>query len=109
MLLWSLVLAFSAIANRAIPETLRSSSQQGLIGAGFLAFILFTQSVRACSVPAQSGLNPLLEDPGSHSTPFSTSACRLLDRVRIAAAALIRKVDPTWARLAAVGSRRGRC
>jgi cytochrome c-type biogenesis protein CcmF len=72
MLLWSLVLALfgaAIAANRAIPPTLRARvlSVQGMIGAGFLAFILFTSSPfeRLFPIPAQgNGLNPLLEDPG---------------------------------------------
>ena len=111
MLLWSLVLALfgAAIsANRDIPAALRARvlSVQGMIGSGFLAFILFTSNPfeRLFPAPMQgSGLNPLLEDPGLAFHPpflyfgyvgFSTA-------FSFAAAALIEgKVDPTWARLA---------
>ena len=111
MLLWSLVLALfgaAIAANRAIPATLRARilSVQGMIGAGFLAFILFTSNPfeRLFPIPAQgNGLNPLLEDPGLAFHPpflyfgyvgFSTA-------FSFAAAALIEgKVDPVWARLA---------
>lgn len=111
MLLWSLVLAIfgaAIAANRGIPATLRARvlSVQGMIGAGFLAFILFTSNPfeRLFPVPVQgNGLNPLLEDPGLAFHPpflyfgyvgFSTAFA-------FAAAALIEgKVDPAWARLA---------
>lgn len=111
MLLWSLVLALfgaAVAANRSIPATLRARilSVQGMIGTGFLAFILFTSNPfeRLFPIPAQgNGLNPLLEDPGLAFHPpflyfgyvgFSTA-------FSFAAAALIEgKVDPVWARLA---------
>jgi cytochrome c-type biogenesis protein CcmF len=111
MLLWSLVLALfgaAIAANRTIPAPLRARvlSVQGMIGMGFLAFILFTSNPfeRQSPIPAQgSGLNPLLEDPGLAFHPpflyfgyvgFSTA-------FSFAAAALIEgSVCPAWARLA---------
>jgi cytochrome c-type biogenesis protein CcmF len=111
MLLWSLVLALfgAAIArNRGIPQSLRANvlSVQGMIGAGFLAFILFTSSPFDLISPAPlqgSGLNPLLEDPGLAFHPpflyfgyvgFSTA-------FSFAAGALIEgRADADWARVA---------
>ena len=111
MLLWSLVLAIFGAAisfNNEIPSQLRARvlAVQGMIGAGFLAFILFTSNpfLRLFPVPAQGqGLNPLLEDPGLAFHPpflyfgyvgFSTA-------FSFAAAALIQgRVDSQWARLA---------
>ena len=111
MLLWCLVLAIfgaAVSANHEIPVSLRSRvlSVQGMIGAGFLAFILFTSNPfeRLFPAPLQgNGLNPLLEDPGLAFHPpflyfgyvgFSTA-------FSFAAAALIEgKVDRDWARLA---------
>jgi len=111
MLLWSLVLALfgaAIAANHEIPAALRARvlSVQGMIGSGFLAFILFASNPfdRLFPVPMQgNGLNPLLEDPGLAFHPpflyfgyvgFSTA-------FSFAAAALIEgKVGPAWARLA---------
>lgn len=111
ILLWSLVLAlFGALiaVNSAIPSQLRARilSVQGMVGAGFLAFIIFTSNPfeRLYPVPLQgNGLNPLLEDLGLAFHPpflylgyvgFSTA-------FSFAAAALIEgRADSDWARLA---------
>ena len=73
MLLWILILAFFGVLvgelGTNLPSSLRARvlSVQGLIGAGFIAFLLFTSNpfLRLDPSPAQgSGLNPLLQDPG---------------------------------------------
>jgi cytochrome c-type biogenesis protein CcmF len=112
MLLWALILAiFGAtvgVFGRTIPATLRARvlSVQGMIGLGFLAFILFTSNPfgRLDPAPLQGlGLNPLLQDPGLASHPpmlylgyvgFSTA-------FSFAIAALIGgRADAAWARYA---------
>ncbi|HVZ68749.1 MAG TPA: heme lyase CcmF/NrfE family subunit [Rhizomicrobium sp.] len=101
MLLWSFILAlFGATIGtfgKAIPNRLRARvlSVQGIIGLGFLAFILFTSNPFARLFPAPiegNGLNPLLEDPGlafhppflylgyvGFSTAFSFAAAALIE------------------------------
>jgi len=73
LLLWVAILAVfgAAVAafGAALPDRLkaRALAVQGMIGAGFLAFILFTSNpfLRVDPTPAQGlGLNPLLQDPG---------------------------------------------
>jgi cytochrome c-type biogenesis protein CcmF len=112
MLLWSLILAVFgatvAILGKAIPATLRARvlGVQGLIGVGFLAFIIFTSNPFARLDPAPlqgQGLNPLLQDPGLATHPpmlylgyvgFSTA-------FSFAIAALIEgRADAAWARYA---------
>jgi cytochrome c-type biogenesis protein CcmF len=112
MLLWVLVLALFgatiAIFGKSIPPIMRARvlSVQALIGAGFLAFILFTSNPFARLDPAPlqgDGLNPLLQDPGLATHPpmlylgyvgFSTA-------FSFAVAALIEgRADSGWARFA---------
>jgi cytochrome c-type biogenesis protein CcmF len=112
MLLWSLILAIYgatvAVLGRAIPASLRARviGVQGLIGAGFLSFILFTSNPFARLDPAPvegMGLNPLLQDAGLASHPpflylgyvgFSTA-------FSFAIAALLEgRADAPWARYA---------
>jgi cytochrome c-type biogenesis protein CcmF len=110
MLLWVLILALFgaavAVFGTNIPETLRARvlAVQGMIGAGFLAFILFTSSPFArldVSPPDGNGLNPILQDPGlaihppflylgyvGFSMAFSFSVAALIEG----------RVDASWAR-----------
>ncbi|WP_422378380.1 heme lyase CcmF/NrfE family subunit [Roseibium sp.] len=110
MLLWVLILTlFSvliALFGRGIPVSMRAVvlAVQGMIGAGFLAFILLTSNPfeRIVNAPLDGqGMNPLLQDPGVAFHPpllylgyvgFSTA-------FSFAIAALVRgQVDPSWAR-----------
>ena len=110
MLLWVLILALfgASVASfgRNLPEGLRARvlSIHGLIGVGFLIFILITSNpfLRLNPPPLDgSGLNPLLQDPGLAFHPpflylgyvgFSTTFA-------FAVAALIEgRVDAAWAR-----------
>jgi cytochrome c-type biogenesis protein CcmF len=110
MLLWVLILALfgAAVAyfGGNIPDALRGRvlAIQGMIGAGFLAFILFTSNPFARLSPAPfegNGLNPILQDPGlaihppflylgyvGFSMAFSFSVAALIEG----------KVDACWAR-----------
>jgi cytochrome c-type biogenesis protein CcmF len=110
MLLWVLILALfgAAVAHFGlnIPKTLRARvlAVQGAIGAGFLAFILFTSNPFARLSPAPlegNGLNPILQDPGLAIHP----PCLYLGYVgfsmafSFSVAALIEgNVDACWAR-----------
>ena len=110
MLMWTLILAlFGAtvsVLGRSIPISLRARvlAVQGLIGAGFLAFLIFTSNPFARLDPAPfegQGLNPLLQDPGlvihppflylgyvGFSTTFSFAVAALLEG----------RADAAWAR-----------
>ena len=110
MLLWMLMLAlFGALVpifGKNLPMTLkaRAIGVQGLLGIGFLAFILFTSNPfeRLNPVPLDGlGLNPLLQDPGlalhppflylgyvGFSMAFSFSVAALIEG----------RVDAIWAR-----------
>lgn len=110
MLLWMLILAFfgalMGLYGRALPLSLkaRALAVQGMIGFGFLAFILFTSNPFARLAPAPIdglGLNPLLQDPGlaihppflylgyvGFSVAFSLSVAALMEG----------RVDALWAR-----------
>jgi len=110
MLLWVLILSlFGALVpvfGKGLPESLkaRALAVQGMIGAGFLAFILFTSNpfMRLETVPLDGmGLNPLLQDPGlafhppflylgyvGFSMSFSFSVAALIEG----------RVDAVWAR-----------
>jgi cytochrome c-type biogenesis protein CcmF len=101
MLLWVLILALFgatiATFGGSIPNRFRARvlSVQGILGFGFLAFIIFTSNPFARLVPAPmqgNGLNPLLEDPGlafhppflylgyvGFSTAFSFAAAALIE------------------------------
>jgi cytochrome c-type biogenesis protein CcmF len=110
MLLWVLILTLfgAAIAwtGDNLPAALKARviGIQGLIGVGFLAFVLFTSNpfARLETPPVDgNGLNPLLQDPGLALHPpflylgyvgFSVS-------FSFAVAALLGKeVDAAWAR-----------
>lgn len=110
MLLWVLMLsifgALVPIFGKHLPASLkaRALSVQGMIGVGFLAFILFTSNpfLRLNPVPINGqGLNPLLQDPGlafhppflylgyvGFSMTFSFSVAALIEG----------RVDAVWAR-----------
>ncbi len=73
MLLWVLILSFwtGAVSffSSSLPDVLRARilSTMGLVGAGFLLFLLFTSNPFERLVPAAADgrdLNPLLQDPG---------------------------------------------
>ncbi len=110
MVLWVFILALFgaaiAIFGNNLPASLRSRvlAVQGLIGFGFLLFIIATSNpFLRLDPPALEGanLNPLLQDPGLAFHPpflylgyvgFSTA-------FSFAVAALIEgRVDPAWAR-----------
>jgi cytochrome c-type biogenesis protein CcmF len=110
MLLWVLILALFgaavAIYGDNLPAALkaRALGVQGLLGTGFLAFILFTSNPFARldpAVPDGQELNPLLQDLGlavhppflylgyvGFSMAFSFSVAALIEG----------KVDASWAR-----------
>ena len=110
MLLWMLILSgfglAVAVGGRNLPPALRARvlAIQGLIGLGFLAFIVFTSNPFARLDPAAlegNGLNPLLQDPGlafhppflylgyvGFSMAFSFAVAALLEG----------RVDAAWAR-----------
>ncbi len=110
MLLWVLILALIgwcvAQFGRNLPATLKARvlSVQGMIGAAFLSFIIFTSNPFARLDPAPlngADLNPLLQDPGlafhppflylgyvGFSIAFSFSVAALIEG----------RVDSAWAR-----------
>ncbi len=110
MLLWTLILATfgAAVAffGNNLPDGLRARvlGVQGLIGAAFLMFLLFTSNPFLRLDPAPfdgNGLNPILQDPAlafhppflymgyvGFSIAFSFAVAALLEG----------KVDPAWAR-----------
>ncbi|SIS65148.1 heme lyase CcmF/NrfE family subunit [Phaeovulum vinaykumarii] len=110
MLLWVLILAlFGAAAawfGGALPARLRARviAIQGMIGATFLGFILFTSNPFArLATPPFNGqdLNPLLQDPGlAFHPPFLyLGYVGLSMAFSFAVAALIEgRVDAAWAR-----------
>ncbi len=110
MLLWILILALFGFLvgefGKNLPSSLRARvlSIQGLIGAGFIAFLLFTSNpfLRLDPSPLQgSGLNPLLQDPGlAFHPPFLyLGYVGFSMAFSFAIAALIEgRVDPAWAR-----------
>jgi len=110
MVLWVLMLAgfgFAVAAaggNLPPPLKARVLAVQGLIGAAFLAFILFTSNpfLRLDPAPIEGqGLNPLLQDPGlAFHPPFLyLGYVGFSMAFSFAIAALIEgRVDPAWAR-----------
>ena len=110
MLLWSLILslfgALIAVLGRALPAQLRADSiaVQGLMGAAFLLFILFTSNPFARLVPAPvegQDLNPILQDPGLaiHPPLLYLGYVGFSIVFSFAAAALIGgRIDAAWAR-----------
>ena len=110
MLLWVLILSLFGAAVAAfggnLPESLRARTIaiQGLIGIGFLAFILFTSNPFERVVPPPidgRGLNPLLQDIGLalHPPMLYLGYVGLSTTFSFAVAALLEgRVDPSWAR-----------
>ena len=110
MVLWVLILSLFGAAIAAfggnLPAELRARvlAIQGLIGAGFLLFMLFTSNPFARIVPPPlegRGLNPLLQDPGlAFHPPFLyLGYVGFSVAFSFAIAALIEgRVDPAWAR-----------
>lgn len=110
LLLWAWILSMFGFAvalfGRQLPSSLKARvlAIQGLIGVGFLLFILFTSNPFERLDPAPfegQGLNPLLQDPGlAFHPPFLyLGYVGLSVTFSFAIAALIEgKVDPAWAR-----------
>ena len=110
MLLWVLTLALFggmiAWFGRNLPVGLkaRTLAVQGMIGAAFLAFILFTSNPfeRLFPTPANGGdLNPVLQDPALaiHPPFLYLGYVGLSTAFSFAMAALIEgRVDAAWAR-----------
>ena len=110
MLLWVFILAIYGalvpVFGKALPAGLkaRALSVQAMIGAGFLAFIVFTSNPfeRLNPVPINGqGLNPLLQDPGlAFHPPFLyLGYVGFSMAFSFALAALIEgRVDAIWAR-----------
>ncbi|HLB80969.1 MAG TPA: heme lyase CcmF/NrfE family subunit, partial [Dongiaceae bacterium] len=110
MLLWVLILAVFGLAvvafGRNLPPALRARvlGVQGLIGSGFLAFLLLTSNpfLRAAPAPLDGqGLNPLLQDLAmSFHPPFLyLGYVGFSITFAFAVAALIEgRVDAAWAR-----------
>ncbi|TXL76001.1 heme lyase CcmF/NrfE family subunit [Vineibacter terrae] len=110
MLLWVLILAVFGAGVAAfgsnLPPSLRARvlGIQGLIGVGFLAFILFTSNPFERLDPAPlngDDLNPLLQDPGLafHPPLLYLGYVGFSITFSFAIAALIEgRVDAAWAR-----------
>ncbi len=110
LLLWVLILALFGAAvggfGGNLPPTLKARvlSVQGMIGVGFLAFMLFTSNPFArLDPPALEGasLNPLLQDPGLafHPPMLYLGYVGFSMAFSFAIAALIEgRVDAAWAR-----------
>jgi len=110
MLLWVLILTLfgAAVAwfGTGLPADLRARvlAVQGMIGAGFLAFILFTSNPFIRLVPAPiegQGMNPILQDPGLaiHPPFLYLGYVGFSVAFSFAVAALIEgRVDAAWAR-----------
>ncbi|MEQ8968575.1 MAG: heme lyase CcmF/NrfE family subunit [Azospirillaceae bacterium] len=110
MVLWVLMLAlFGALVagfGRQLPATLKARvlSVQGMIGLGFLAFILLTSNpfLRVTPAPLDGDdLNPLLQDPGLafHPPLLYFGYVGFSMAFSFAVAALIEgRVDAAWAR-----------
>ena len=110
MLLWVTILALcgGAVAwfGRGLRETLqvRVLAVQGMIGAAFLAFLIFTSNPFTRLDPAPfegTELNPLLQDPGLvlHPPLLYLGYVGLSVAFAFAIAALIEgRVDAAWAR-----------
>ena len=110
LLLWAFMLtlfgAMVALFGRNLPETFRARvlSVQGLVGVGFLAFMVFTSNpfTRIDPAPLEgNGLNPILQDPGlAFHPPFLYAGyVGISIAFSFAVAALIEgRVPPSWAR-----------
>ena len=110
MLLWVMILSFYgmliAVFGNNLPRGLKARvlAVQGMIGLGFLGFILATSDpfARIIDPPVDGeGLNPLLQDPGlAFHPPFLyLGYVGFSVAFSFAVAALIEgRVDPAWAR-----------
>ena len=110
MVLWvfmlSLCSAAVAVFSNNLPPALRARvlAVQGMIGVGFLLFILFTSNPFARTFPPPAngqGLNPVLQDPGlAFHPPFLyLGYVGFSVAFAFAVAALIEgRVDAAWAR-----------
>ena len=110
MLLWVLILALYGGAIAVFGGNLRPALQarvlaiQGLIGAAFLGFLLFTSNpfLRLSPAPLEgTELNPLLQDPGLvfHPPMLYLGYVGFSVAFAFAIAALIEgRVDASWAR-----------
>jgi cytochrome c-type biogenesis protein CcmF len=110
MLLWVFMLSLCGAAVGAfsnhLPPALRARvlAVQGMIGVGFLLFILLTSNpfLRASPAPSDGqGMNPVLQDPGlAFHPPFLyLGYVGFSVAFSFAVAALIEgRVDPAWAR-----------
>ena len=110
MLLWVLMLAVWGMAvsmfSRRLPAPFvaRVLGVMGLLGAGFLGFLLFTSNPFARLLPAAAegrDLNPLLQDPGMviHPPMLYMGYVGFSVAFAFAIAALLSgRLDATWAR-----------
>ena len=110
MMLWIVMLtafgAAVAVFGRNLPPSLKARviAVQGMIGVGFLLFILATSNpfIRVFPAPLDGNdLNPLLQDPGlAFHPPFLYAGyVGFSIAFSFAVAALIEgRVDPAWAR-----------
>lgn len=110
MLLWVLILSVFGAAIALFGDNLRASLQarvlsvQGMVGALFLAFLLFTSNPFARLDPAPlngAELNPLLQDPGLviHPPLLYLGYVGFSVAFAFSVAALIEgRVDAAWAR-----------
>ncbi len=110
LILWVWILALYgagvALLGNNLPPPFRARvlAVQGLIGLGFLAFILFTSNPFARLDPAPldgQGFNPILQDPAlaAHPPMLYTGYVGLSMAYAFAIAALIEgRVDASWAR-----------
>ncbi len=110
MLLWVLILAIYGAAVAVFGGSLRETLQarvlavQGMIGAAFLGFLLFTSNpfTRLSPVPLDGAeLNPVLQDPGLvfHPPVLYSGYVGLSIAFSFGVAALIEgRVDAGWAR-----------
>ena len=110
MLLWVLILALYGAAVAVFGGTLRETLQarvlaaQGMVGAAFLGFLLFTSNPFTRLIPAPmdgAELNPVLQDPGLvfHPPVLYLGYVGLSIAFSFGIAALIEgRVDAGWAR-----------
>ena len=105
---WILAICGAAVAwygrNLPLPFKARALAIQGLIGVGFLLFMLLTSNAFTRLDPAPfegQGLNPILQDPGLafHPPMLYLGYVGLSVTFAFAMAALIEgRVDASWAR-----------